>query len=74
MDKFDLLQYALSEYTKDFFELDLYDRLHHPFQSMEKAFISELSDVFEKQKIIVILHLWMNLLNTSLKYLVKISK
>lgn len=50
MDKFDLLQYALSEYTKDFFELDLYDRLHHPFQSMEKAFISELSDVFEKQK------------------------
>ncbi len=50
MDKFDLLQYALREYTKDFFELDLYDRLHHPFQSMEKAFISELSDVFEKQK------------------------
>ncbi len=50
MDKFDLLQYALSEYTKDFFELDLYDRLHHPFQSMEKAFISELSDVFEKPK------------------------
>lgn len=49
MDKFDLLQYALKENTKEFFNLDLYDRLHKPFQSMEKSFVNKLSDVFEKQ-------------------------
>ncbi|GGI03909.1 TetR/AcrR family transcriptional regulator [Mammaliicoccus vitulinus] len=49
MDKFDLLQYTLSENTKGFFKLDLYDRLHKPFQSMEKAFIDKLNDVFDKQ-------------------------
>lgn len=49
MDKIDLLQYALKENTKEFFILDIYDRLHKPFQSMEKSFVNKLNDVFEKQ-------------------------
>nr|WP_263314088.1 TetR/AcrR family transcriptional regulator [Mammaliicoccus sp. Marseille-Q6498] len=49
MDKFDLLQYALQENTKEFFNIDIHERLEKPFQSMEKSFITKLSDVFDKQ-------------------------
>ncbi|RZI00587.1 TetR/AcrR family transcriptional regulator, partial [Staphylococcus condimenti] len=33
-DKYDLLSYLLQNITKDYFEKDLRDRIHQPFQSI----------------------------------------
>ncbi|WP_436862509.1 TetR/AcrR family transcriptional regulator [Staphylococcus caeli] len=50
-DKYDLLTYLITEITKDFFSMDIKERLTHPFSAMEQTLndMDELKRVGDKQ-------------------------
>lgn len=47
-DKYDLLVYLFRQLTKDYFAIDIKERVNHPFQTLDAAF----SDKKELQKIV----------------------
>lgn len=49
-DKYDLLSYLLQNITKDYFEKDLRDRIHQPFQSIATFIDFPITKISEKQK------------------------